>query len=77
MNPPFNPIFFLFSSSKGCPTTKHLDLQLILDSSNSIMENMWIDLLDYIKSDFLDSIFTVKDSQLAVTRFGTGIEILQ
>ena len=61
----------------GCPTTQHLDLQLILDSSHSIEENTWLDLLDYLKLEFVKSVFSTKDSQLAITRYGTTVEVLQ
>ena len=54
----------------GCPTTKHLDLQLILDSSETIGDNPWLDLMDFLKAEFVDTVFISPDSKLAITRYG-------
>ena len=61
----------------GCPATKKVDIQLILDSSGSIQKTPWTALIEFLKNDFIDAIFVNPDSRLAITKYGTRSEVLQ
>ena len=52
-------------------------MQLILDSSGSITTARWTSLIEFLKLQVIDSIFTNKLSKLAIARFGTATEVLQ
>jgi hypothetical protein len=61
----------------GCPTGKKINMQLILDSSGSITTARWTSLIEFLKLQVIDSIFTNTQSKLAIARFGTATEVLQ
>lgn len=59
----------------GCPSVKKVDVQLLLDSSGS-MGTHWRGLINKIKTDFIGSVMSNKDSKMGIARFGeTLVEI--
>ena len=68
---------YIFLHCQGCPATKAVDMQLLLDSSGSVGASAWTQMVQMLDSYFVDAIFTNPASRLAVAKFGTETNVLQ
>ena len=71
--------------SPGCPNkdpnegclNKKIDLQLLIDSSGSIIRSDWNQFIQFLKTNFIDSIFSNQESRLAIAKYGYDTKVLQ
>ena len=57
----------------GCPVSNQVDVQLILDSSGSIGQTNWVNLITQIKQEFIGDIMTNPKSRMAIAKFGDNV----
>jgi len=60
----------------GCPVGNQVDIQLVLDSSGSIGQKNWVNLITKIKQELIGDLMTNTQSRMAIARYGDDVNIL-
>ena len=61
---------------EGC-LHKKIDLQLLIDSSGSVVLSDWNHFIQFLKPNFINSIFSNPESRLAIAKYGLRTTVLQ